>query len=128
MGFDISLASPKTALLSHKTVLAYPSLKDVIREIGIDHTQIFLLGVLTEADSVCDGRNTHKQLTMMAMMILTKYSGLSIGSIVMAIRDGLSKGKMFGKLTYPQVAEWINEHMEEIQFQNDLAHASRRKD
>jgi len=65
--------------------------------------------VLEEADLMCGGKNPPHVLAMFGRMVLQNFAHRSVESLVMAIRDGLNR-KVYGQLTYPQIAEWMNDH------------------
>lgn len=65
--------------------------------------------VLEEADMLCGGKNAPGTLAMFGRMALQNFQHRSVESLVLAIRDGLNR-KVYGQLTWPQIAEWMNDH------------------
>lgn len=65
--------------------------------------------VLEEADMLCGGKNTPGTLAMFGRMALQNFQHRSVESLVIAVREGLNR-KVYGQLTWPQIAEWLNDH------------------
>lgn len=65
--------------------------------------------VLEEADLMCGSKNPPHVLAMFGRMVLQNFAHRSVESLVLAIRDGLNR-KVYGALSYPQIAEWLNDH------------------
>jgi len=87
---------------------AYP-IRRMVKEQGEGVAAIWISDVLTEADLMCGGKNPPHILAAMGRMMLHNYAHRSVESLVMAIRDGLNR-KVYGQLTYPQIAEWMSDH------------------
>lgn len=62
---------------------------------------------------MCGGKNPPHVLAMFGRMILNAFEHRSVESIAMAIRDGMNR-KVYGQLTYPAIAEWMNDHEAQI--------------
>jgi hypothetical protein len=99
-----------------------PSVSSIVRERGEAQLVYHLGKVLEQADDMCGGQNSGETILGWVMMIIDAYGNRSIGTILLSIRKGLSAGKVFGKLTYPQVAQWINDGIEEGVTGNDRTH------
>lgn len=56
------------------------------------------------------GKNEPQVIGMWARMLLSQWAHRSMESVVMAIRDGMMSGKVYGALNYPQISEWLNAH------------------
>lgn len=96
------------------------------RQYGEKGQKAIVLALLVGTDQVCDGRNSSADLKAMAEMIIAANQNISLETLVMAIRDGLAQGKIFGKLTYPIIAQWILDIRERIFHHNEELHAARR--
>jgi len=91
---------------------AYPILR-MVKEHGAEVASTWIGVVLDEADILCGGKNPPHVLAMFGRMVLQNFAHRSVESLVMAIRDGLNR-KVYGQLTYPQIAEWMNDHEQAI--------------
>ena len=120
------LPSIASSDLTLATVTQGITLRAIAREHGEKEQQKVVFALLVQVDAVCDGRNSHEQLMAMARMILATYPNLSLNSLVMALRDGMAKGKVFGKISYPLMAEWIEEHRRAVFDYNDNHYRSQR--
>ena len=58
---------------------------------------------------------TEGAVTKCAELILDRFKFRTPNALRLALRDGLNSGKMFGKLTYPVIAEWLIEHEEKVE-------------
>ena len=92
---------------------AYP-MRRLVREHGENVALVWLSAVLTEADMMVGGKNEPQVIGMWARMLLSQWGHRSMESIVMAIRDGMTSGKVYGALNDPQISEWLNAHEQAI--------------
>lgn len=88
-------------------------MRRMIREHGEQVASTWIGLVLGEADELCGSKNEPHVLAMFGRMILQNFAHRSVESIVLAIRDGLNR-KVYGQLTYPAIAEWMNDHEAQI--------------
>lgn len=51
----------------------------------------------------------------MAEMIIDRFRFRTLNALRMAIKDGLNSGKIYGKLTYPVISEWMLEHEAKVE-------------
>lgn len=91
----------------------YP-IRRLIREHGEEVAQAWVIAVLNEADMMVGGKNAPNVIAMWARLLLSQWAHRSIESVVLAIRDGMTSGKVYGALTYPQIAEWMQQHEERV--------------
>lgn len=117
-GLQISIARTDLTLATAATGV---TLRSLLREYGEKTQRSVVYAMLVQVDAVCDNRNSKDHLKEMARMVIATNPNLSINSLLMAMRDGLAKGKIFGKLTFPIIAEWINEHRDAV-FQYNEEH------
>lgn len=92
---------------------SYP-IRRLIREHGEEVAQAWVIAVLNEADMMVGGKNAPNVIAMWARLLLAQWAHRSIESVVLAIRDGMTSGKVYGALTYPQIAEWMQQHEERV--------------
>jgi hypothetical protein len=119
---ETPLSSPNVRALTWTNIMATPSLAAIERELGAATAEALVSRALRHADRLCGDHNDAQTIYDWTVMVVDTYKNRSIGMVLMAIRDGLSSGKVYGKLTYPQVAEWINKHIEEFISRNESAH------
>lgn len=87
---------------------SYP-IRKMVKDHGEQVASTWIGLVLEEADLICGGKNPPHVLALFGRMLMQGFGHRSVESIVVAIRDGLSR-KVYGALTYPQIAEWMNDH------------------
>lgn len=87
---------------------AYP-IRRMIREHGQPLADAWMALVMEEADMLCGGKNPPHVLAMFGRMALQNFAHRSVEALTLAIRDGLNR-KVYGQLTWPQIAEWLNDH------------------
>ena len=85
----------------------------MIREHGQATAEAWIALVLEEADMLCGGRNTPGTIAMFGRMALQHFGHRSVEAMILAIRDGMN-AKVYGQLTWPQIAEWFNAHEEAV--------------
>lgn len=117
-GLQLSIARSDLTLANAATGI---TLRSILREHGEKTRLAVVFAMLVQVDAVCDNKNSVDHLQEMARMVIATNPNLSINSLLMAMRDGLAKGKIFGKLTFPIIAEWINEHRDAV-FQYNEEH------
>lgn len=76
---------------------------------------------LERAGRLCGGIDA-EILPDMADMILGRWGNRTLNALKIAIRDGINKGKIYGKLTYPVIAEWLTDHEEAYERWNYNKH------
>lgn len=74
---------------------------------------MWISDVLTEADALCGGKNPPHVLAAFGRMALAEFQHRSVQSLVLAVKEGLCR-KVYGALTWPQIAEWLNDHEQAI--------------
>lgn len=85
----------------------------MVKEHGPEVASTWIGLVIAEADAMCGGKNPPHVLAMFGRMVLNAFEHRSVESIAMAIRDGMNR-KVYGQLTYPAIAEWMNDHEAQI--------------
>lgn len=81
----------------------------MIREHGQAMAEAWMSLVLEEADMLCGGKNAPGTLAMFGRMALQNFQHRTVEAMTLAIREGLNR-KVYGQLTWPQIAEWLNDH------------------
>ncbi len=81
----------------------------MIREHGEQAAATWMGLVLGEADALCGQRADPNAIAMWGRMVLQNFGHRSVESLLLAIRDGLNR-KVYGALTWPQIAEWLSDH------------------
>lgn len=85
----------------------YPLLR-LKHEHGYDKAVEVVAHVLTQADVACGIEMPRPEVyALWSSMLLTKWKHLSLESLIVAIRDGMASGKVYGKLNLPQINEWL---------------------
>jgi len=84
---------------------------------------------LKYADLLSGGKTPPEVLAMLSSMVVEKMKHRSVASVLMALRDGLSytddDGKVYGSLTWPKIALWIDRHEEKVMGLAHESHASK---
>ena len=97
------------------------SLMRIEKEQGRDATLNEIAALIQRAGIASGGVDT-SALVIMAEMILERWGGRTANALRIMFRDGLNNGKMYGKLTYPVIAEWMNEHEAKVEEMNYTRH------
>lgn len=84
----------------------YP-IRRMLKDHGHDAAVEVLAQVLTQADVACGGDPKPEMMEIWASSLLNRFNHFSLETFVLAIRDGLNSGKVYGKLNLPQVSEWM---------------------
>lgn len=64
--------------------------------------------ILAQADVACGIEKPRPEAyDMWSSTLLSKWAHLSLESFILAIREGLMSGKVYGKLNLPQIGEWL---------------------
>lgn len=103
-----------------------------MRAIEIEHGQGMALlkigAILYEADMLAGGRCTAAELEAMSKWVLQHFRHRTIASLVLAIKEGISRtdddGKVYGKLTWPTVKLWLDTHEQAIMDNSHADHSS----
>ena len=106
----LSIASSETASLTVDTAnspASYP-LRRLVKDHGHAGAVRVLAHLLAEADMSCGG--DAGQAAFWSGLVLQQFGHRSLEALIVAIRDGMMSGKIYGRLAYPQIAEWLNEH------------------
>lgn len=92
-----------------------PSLAAVVRGHGRGTAIALICEEIDLANKLCGGGLDHAAVTYCAELILDRFKFRTVNALRLAIRDGLNGGKIFGKLTYPLIAEWLIDHEEKVE-------------
>lgn len=79
----------------------------MLREHGHDAAVEVLTNVLVQAQVACGEPDKQETAEIWAAALMSKFDHLSVETFVLAIRDGLTSGKVYGKLNLPQISEWM---------------------
>lgn len=75
-------------------------------------------------NEICGGGQSKEAVLTMAELILDRWGGRTMNAIRLMLRDGLNSGKIYGKLTYPLLAEWMNDHEAKVEEYSYRQHMS----
>lgn len=101
-----------------------PSLMSIIRNNGEPMAVLWVSEVIENANVLCGSSMEPKTVTMVARMILDRFKYRTTNALLIAMKDGLNSGKIFGKLTYPIISEWLIEHEEKAEAYAYAQHLS----
>lgn len=91
---------------------------------GLRSVHLWITDLLDQVNQACGTVMEPRTLAMCADMIYDRFKGRSPDALRMALRDGLNNGgKLYGKLTYPVIAGWLDEHeakVEELAYQEHI--------
>ena len=100
-----------------------PSIASLARENGRGPVIVWISEELDALNKICGGGLDQASITYCAELILDRYKFRTVNAFRLALRDGLNSGKIYGKLTYPVIAQWLTEHeekVEQVAFQNHM--------
>ena len=104
-----------------------PSLRLLEREHGRLIPHAIVSRILREADHLCGGQNDTKAIDAYTEALISSWGQYNLAVIAKAIRDGVNAGKVFGKLTYPQIAEWIQQEVGALEETAHTKHVEARR-
>jgi hypothetical protein len=100
-----------------------------IREHGQENVVLKVFDWLQEIDLLSGGRTDERALALIANMVVNRMKHRSVASVLMALRDGFSStdrdGKIYGSITWPAVAIWLDRHEEQVLALAHDTHASK---
>lgn len=97
-------------------------IRQLHKVMGRDFAIATLSKYLIEADAMCPGQNDANTIRLWAAQLLRMMEHRSVASIIMAIRDGL-RGKVYGSLSFPTIAEWMNDHEAKVLAMSEAEHS-----
>ena len=68
---------------------------------------------LFEANVFCGSHASAEEIKMWAEMVVQTWP-YSCEGLVQALSDGIRSGKIYGRLTYPVISEWLNAYTSKI--------------
>ena len=104
------------------------TVRSLVRLNGKVYAQAVIANWLTEADVLTGGKTGAETIEMISNMILQHTQHRSVGSVLMAIRDGIGytddDGKVYGSITWPKVNLWLQRHEQAVLDMVMDAHSS----
>ncbi|MCC6542052.1 MAG: hypothetical protein IT225_07505 [Flavobacteriales bacterium] len=94
----------------------------MIREGGRPMVIDWISEEIDMVNRLCGGGMDQATVTMCAELILDRFKFRTANALRIALRDGLNSGKIFGKLTYPLIGEWLTAHEEAVEAMNYQQH------
>ncbi len=98
------------------------SIASHIREHGRYPVLAWVIRELDMVNQLTGGGLNEGAVTMCAELIIDRFKFRTPNALRLALRDGLNSGKIFGKLTYPLIAEWLTAHEEAVEAMNYQRH------
>ncbi len=92
-----------------------PSIASVIKEHGRGVAIKWANREIDRVNRLCGSTMDAETVSYCAELILDRFKFRTVNAFRLALRDGLNSGKIFGKLTYPVIAEWLIEHEEKVE-------------
>ena len=105
--------TPKTP--TEALSLTSAQLSVVVKEIGGVHVDIATINLLGQIFALTLSSANAEQLMAMAVQIRTNFWMLKFEEVMFALNKGINGGygKIFGNLSYVQLAEWLNTYLDE---------------
>jgi len=121
---DVSLVTANDLTIAEATGRDVPALRRLEVQHGPGAVLKSISRVMVEVDALCGGRATPGELELITRMALHNFRHRTMESLVLALRDGLgSATKVYGKITWPLVNQWLQEHEDAIQRLSEEEHA-----
>ena len=122
---SLALSKPDTPVsnLQLSDAMVGASLAGLVRENGRGPAVMLVTMELDRVNRVCGNSMDAETVSYCAELILDRFKFRTINALRIALRDGLNSGKIYGKLTYPLIAEWLTDHetaMEAHSYQRHL--------
>lgn len=76
---------------------------------------MFITRELDMVNRVCGNTMEAETLSFCAELVLDRFKFRTVNALRIALRDGMNSGKIYGKLTYPLLAEWMNDHEAKVE-------------
>lgn len=103
-------------------MLKGPSLNAVAREAGKHMAIRWISDEVKRCARLCGSDFDATAMADVAEMIFDRFRFRTANALRMALRDGMNAGKIYGKLTYPVIAEWLTAHEEAVESDSFNAH------
>lgn len=104
------------------TPAAYPIMR-MIREHGNREALRVIAHILQDVDKFYGGDGDTNKVIVWARMVMDKFKHRTVEGLAVAIRDGMYRtdkdGKVYGKLSWPTIAVWLDAHEQEVMQQVD---------
>lgn len=124
----VSLVNSDGLTLAEATAPTLRPIRSIEVEQGQGAVLLTILSVLGEADKLSGARCEHSELQMLSKMVLQHFRHRTIASLVLAIKEGVSRtdedGKVYGKLTWPTVKLWLDTHEQAIMDNSHADHSA----
>jgi hypothetical protein len=106
--------------------LVTPSLKALANNGSIEPVVVATVQVLAKAYALHGGGLSPQQLALVARVFMEDFGGRPVGSILMAIRNGVRQSTVGHKLTYPILCEWMRAQDAAVEEHNYTQHLLNR--
>ena len=110
-------ATPLSSLQLRDAMVG-PTLAGMVREGGRGAAVMLVTLELDRVNRVCGATMDGETVSYCAELILDRFKFRTVNALRLALRDGLNCGKIYGKLSYPVIAEWLTAHEEAIEAEN----------
>ena len=125
----VSLVNSDGLTLAEATAPTLRPIRSMEVEQGQGAVLLTILRLLGEADLLAGGRCEAVELELLAKMTLQHYRHRTIASLVLAIKEGVSRtddeGRVYGKLDWPKVKLWLDAHEQAIMESAANEHGAR---
>lgn len=108
--------------LTMADVLTGPTLNAIAKQDGRHVAIAWIKEEVSRAAKLCGTDMDGEAMVDAADMIFDRFRFRTANALRLALRDGMNAGKIFGKLTYPVIAEWLTAHEEAVISDSDNAH------
>lgn len=126
---QVSLVDSDGLTLDEATAPTLRPIRSIEVEQGQGAVLLAILRVLGEADMLAGGRCSAAELELLSKMTLQHFRHRTIASLVLAIKEGVSRsddeGKVYGKLDWPKVKLWLDAHEQAIMESAANEHGAR---
>lgn len=92
------------------------------REHGAVNVLALIIAELDTVNEVTGSGLSEGAVAHCAQLVMDRFRFRTANALRLALRDGLNSGKIFGKLTYPLIAEWLTNHEESVENANFQKH------
>lgn len=86
----------------------------MLKEHGHAEAVRILTHVLVQAQIACGEPDNQNTAEIWAASLLSRFNHFSLETFVLSIRDGLTSGKVYGRLNLPQLAAWMGDTEQRI--------------
>lgn len=81
-----------------------------------------VLGYVAEVNALTGEHMSDAAMLVTTRAVIDRWMDRSVNALVIALRDGVNSGKIYGKVNYTVIAQWLTDHEAAIEDHNYRQH------